>query len=145
MEEKDLRSWVFLSGAGAVMLGMPYLLRLFGPAEVEVTQWGRLCVATGMYQFGVGVSLKLLGPNARRSMVGLGGLFIAVLQVLPIVLWFVFHGSPIGYGTPQGDFVAHWGFCFPHVALGALGVAMAKQQLITPQPEGNPGRARKPR
>lgn len=133
MEDKDLRMWVFLSGAGAVMMGMPYLLRLFGPTEVEVAQWGRLCVAAGMYQFGVGVSLKLLSPDARRSMVGLGALLIAVLQVLPIVLWFGFHGTPILDGTPQGGFEAHWAFSFPHVALCALGLALAKEQLVRTQ------------
>jgi len=140
--DKDVRSWVFLSGVGAVMLGMPYMLRLFGPTEVEVAKWGRLCVATGLFQFGVGVSLNLLNPSARRSLVGLGGVLIAVLQVLPIALWFVFSGSPIADGTPHAAFVAHWAYCLPHVGLGALGIAMAKQHLLRPQPESRAHQSR---
>jgi hypothetical protein len=37
--------------------------------------------------------------------------------VLPVLLWFSFHGTGISDGTPTSAFVAHWATSLPHLAL----------------------------
>ncbi len=46
---------------------------------------------------------------------GVGYALVALLQVPPIILWFVFHGSGIADGP--SPFAAHWGYTIPHLTL----------------------------
>lgn len=111
-----------VTGILSVAVGAPYVLRLFGPTEAEVVQWGQLAVEAGL------ISLALSWPavvaNARVILVP-GYAVLGLMQLPPIALWFLFHGSPISDPTPRSDFVAHWSYSLPHMLLAACAFATA--------------------
>lgn len=107
-----------VGGVGAIVLGLPYVYRAFGPTEAEVVLWGKVSLYIGI----VLVLLSLVAGHKRARVVikpimGLGYLILSVLQVPPILLWFLFHGSGISDSTPPSSFVAHWGYAIPHMIL----------------------------
>lgn len=106
-----------ISSGGAILLGVPYIFYAFGPTEAEVVSWGEVSLYTGIILTLLAV---VIGRNPRklfRGVLALGYLFLALLQVLPIFLWFAFHGTGISDGTPPSPFVAHWGYAIPHLVL----------------------------
>lgn len=93
----------------------------------------------GVLSVGMGLVLGLLAlacawseRPAARAVLALGYGALALLQGLPIVLWFLFHGSGISDGSPPSSFVAHWGFSLPHIAL--LAVSLGVVHLARRQP-----------
>jgi len=117
-------AFMLIGAVGAVSLGLPYILGAFGPTEAEVQIWGAVSSGTG-------VVLVLLCLGMRRSdkwvpkvVLALGYIFLALLQVLPTYLWFMFHGYGISDGTPPSAFVAHWGYSIPHIALFMVSIAV---------------------
>ena len=118
------RRLMSMGALGAIALGLPYLLRSFGPTEAEVVTWGWVCLCVGVL-----LSVLLLvdythGVVWKRIVLGLGFLTLALLQLLPIILWVAFHGSGISDGSPPAMFVAHWGYGMPHLVLLAVSVAV---------------------
>jgi len=111
---------MLVTALGAVLLGLPYLLRAFGPTEAEVVSWGRVTLLTGVTL----AVLALLLWRSRRKLaqliLSLGYGWLALLQVLPIALWILFHGSGISDGSQPSAFVAHWAYALPHLALFLL-------------------------
>lgn len=107
-----------VGGVGAMVLGLPYIYRAFGPTEAEVVLWGKVSLYAGI----VLILFSLTAGHKRARMIiklilGLGYLILSLLQVPPILLWFLFHGSGISDGTPPSSFVAHWGYAIPHIIL----------------------------
>ena len=116
LSSKRIR-FMLVGALGSILLGLPYILRLFGPTEAEVVMWGRVSLWTGVV-----LSLLTIGLGANNNIIvkmflSLGYLFLAMLQILPIYLWFWFHGFGISDGSPPSTFVAHWGYALPHVVL----------------------------
>lgn len=126
---------MLVGSIGAILLGLPYIFRAFGPTEAEVASWGEFSLYTGivltLLAVGVGRNTKKL----FRGILALGYLFLAFLQVLPIFLWFTFHGTGISDGTPPSAFVAHWGYAIPHLA-----VLMVSLVVITFVLQGDEGK-----
>lgn len=128
--------WLLLPGIGTILLGLTYAVSLFGPTEAEVRLWGLVSLCAGI------VSLLLTGTlidrtgKAARFILSATSLFIAALQILPILLWWQFHdrgiahGGGISDGTPPSSFVAHWAFSVPHIALLGLCLWPAIQPLF---------------
>ncbi len=122
------------AAVGSVLVGLPYALRLLGPVEAEVTHWGWLSI-------GLGCLLLLLAWVARaRAIRAAAAAFaaatagaVALLQVLPALLWVLFHGQPITDGSPPGGFVGYWALSLPHVAVAALALA-ALYHLLRARP-----------
>ncbi len=115
---------MLIGGIGAVLLGVTYIFHAFGPTEAEVVTWGEVSLYTGivltLLSVGIGRSTKWI----PRSILALGYLFLALLQVLPIFLWFTFHGTGISDGTPPSPFVAHWVYAIPHLVLLVIGIVV---------------------
>lgn len=113
---------MLIGSVGAILLGLPYIFHAFGPTEAEVVSWGEISLYTGvaltLLSIGIGHSTKRIS----RGILALGYLFLALLQVLPIFLWFTFHGTGISDGTPPSPFVAHWGYAIPHLVLLVIGI-----------------------
>jgi GNAT superfamily N-acetyltransferase len=128
---------MLLAALGAVLLALPYLFRAFGPTEAEVVTWGQVCLSTGAALVLLSIALRRSRKCTARLVLGAGYLFLALLQVLPIYLWFTFHGTGISDGTPASQFVAHWAFSIPHLALLMVSLAVLWQLLRrAPQPAG---------
>ena len=108
---------MLVGGVGAILLGLPYILHTFGPTEAEVVSWGKVSLYTGVVLALLSVGIGRSTKRIPRSILALGYLFLALLQALPIFLWFTFHGAGISDGTPPSSFVAHWGYAIPHLAL----------------------------
>lgn len=111
---------LLLTAGGSILLGMPYLLRAFGPTEAEVVLWGQVAMITGAVLAALALLLARQRNRWAQLVLSLGYGWLALLQVLPIGLWILFHGSGISDGSPPSAFVAHWGYALPHLALFLL-------------------------
>jgi hypothetical protein len=129
-----------LGGAGSIALGLTYVLHAFGPTEAEVVLWGRVLIYLGLAMVPLTVGAWRSHSRIIQGVAGLGWGIVALLQILPALLWFTFHGSGISDGTPPSTFVAHWAYSIPHLALLAASVAMVRSLLARP---GCGSRARK--
>jgi hypothetical protein len=99
--------------------------------------WGQVCLSTGAALVLLSIALRRSRKCTARLVLGAGYLFLALLQVLPIYLWFTFHGAGISDGTPASAFVAHWAYSLPHLALLMMSLAVLWQLVrCTPQPSG---------
>lgn len=118
---------------GNALIGLPYMLRAFGPTEAEVVQWGRIALAAGLVLATLSLALVLIEGRAAalRLVAALGYGFLACMQVLPSALWPLFHGTGISDGSPPSAFIAHWAYALPHVALLA-GNIWAMWRLFRP-------------
>lgn len=120
--------WIWITAWGAVLLGLPYVLRAFGPTEAEVVRWGEISVGVGI-ALGIAWLISRLVPYGfLRWLLMLGAAAVALLQPFPVWLWLVFHGNGISDGTPPASFVAHWTYALPHLVLfitGSLGALTA--------------------
>ncbi len=112
MQRKTLAFWGSL---GAILLSFPYILHLFGPTEAEVVMWGRVSLCLGVVLLVMSLAFGDSTKPAAGFVLALGYGSLALLQGLPIFLWFAFHGSGMSDGTPQSAFVAHWAYAIPHV------------------------------
>jgi len=111
---------MLVTALGAILLGLPYLLRAFGPTEAEVVAWGRVTLLTGVALAALALYLWRSRRRLAQLALSLGYGWLAVLQVLPTGLWILFHGSGISDGSPPSAFVAHWAYALPHLALFLL-------------------------
>jgi hypothetical protein len=118
---------MLIGGIGAILLGLPYIFHAFGSTEAEVVIWGRLSLYMGasliLLSLGIGRSNK----KAAKVFLSLGYIGLALVQVVPILLWFAFHGSGISDGTPPSEFVAHWLYSLPHAALLVISLMVLYQ------------------
>ena len=121
-----------LGGAGSIALGLTYVLHAFGPTEAEVVLWGRVSFCLGWAVVPLTVSAWRSHSRIIQGAAGLGWGILSLLQILPVLLWFTFHGSGISDGTPPSTFVAHWAYSLPHLALLAASVAMVRNLLTRP-------------
>lgn len=115
---------MLIGAIGAILLGLPYITGAFGPTEVEVTKWGIVSLCTGAVLVLLSVGTGHSDKRISRVILALGYIFLALLQVLPALLWFQFHSSGISDGTPPGAFVAHWGYSIPHLALFIISIVV---------------------
>lgn len=111
--EIKLKRLTGITGLLSVAVGLPYILGLYGPTEAEVRTWGitAIILGCGILVFLVSGGLSITAKHILGSML----LIAALIQIPPILLWFIFHGYGISDGTPPSSFVAHWGFSIPHI------------------------------
>lgn len=121
---------MLLGSSGSILLGLPYLLYAFGPTEAEVARWGLASVAIGLALWPLGMIAWCGGGRIVKILAVLGYGLLALLQILPIFLWFSFHGYGISDGTPSSAFVAHWVYAGPHIALLILSGAVLVAAFI---------------
>ena len=113
--------WTRIAGAaGAILLGLPYVLRTFGPTEAEVVAWGQVSMGAGAALLVLSAVLGRSLARAGRSFLALGFGLVALLQVPPAILWLLFHGTGISDGSPPSASVAHWACALSHLALSAV-------------------------
>lgn len=111
-----------IGGVGAVILGLPYIYHAFGPTEAEVVSWGKASFYLGIAMTVFSMVFRNDGSGIAKAILGFGCFALALLQVLPTSLWFIFHGHGISDGTPPSSFVAHWGYSIPHIILLTIGI-----------------------
>ena len=104
-------------GIGAILLGLSYIFHTFGSTEAEVVTWGWISLFLGICLILLSIGIGRSKKRAAKVFLSLGYLGLALFQVVPILLWFAFHGSRISDGTPPSAFVAHWSYSIPHVAV----------------------------
>jgi hypothetical protein len=100
----------------AVLTGLTYVLRLYGPTEVEVVNWGYLAIFLGIVTFVLPLMKKKF-PTVQTILV----ILLTVIQMPAIFLWIIFSGSSISDGSPASDFVASWLYAIPHIIIVVLG------------------------
>ncbi len=128
-----LFAWTAL---GSALIGLPYVLRLFGNVEVEVTHWGWVSIGLGGALLASERLTRVLPGRATAVAVAMTVAMagaVALLQSLPALLWVLFHGNAITDGSPPGGFIGHWAFAVPHVVVAALAVA-ALYRLLRARP-----------
>ncbi|MCR4441202.1 MAG: hypothetical protein QHH10_04080 [Peptococcaceae bacterium] len=110
MMQNTIKKWNIVTGILTIAVGLPYVLGLYGPTEAEVRTWGNMAIILG-----VGILFSSTNVFITKRVLGSLLLITTLIQIPPIVLWFVFHGYGISDGTPPSSFMAHWGFSFPHI------------------------------
>ncbi len=107
------RIFIFITGIITIMLGYSYSHELYGTLEAEVEQWGYVAQVLGFIVVGLIFNTKW-GIFTRLV------LYLNMLiQIPPIILWFIFHGSSITDWT-YSPFIAHWAFSIPHILVFIL-------------------------
>lgn len=107
-----------ITGVSSVLTGLLYLLQVFGPTETEIVTWGKTAILAGIVLCALALVAQLTHPQSIITLSLLVNLMlIALLQILPIYLWLVSHGSGISDGSPPEAFIAHWIFALPHSVL----------------------------
>ena len=111
----------FLTGL-SITLGLAYGLNLprFADAAWATVPWGITLVFLGI----IVVYLRMTGhKNTSQFLLYVSLGLITLLQIPPIVLWFVFDGQGVGeYGaTPVG----HWAWSTPHIILALLALYLS--------------------
>ncbi|MGC9523079.1 MAG: hypothetical protein ACP5HG_14495 [Anaerolineae bacterium] len=125
-------SLAILGSLTAAALGLPYVTYAFGPTEAEVADWGQITFYIGLGLAILAVVGRRLGYGFMRVLLAIGMSALALMQLPPALLWFVFHNSGISDGTPPSAFVAHWAYALPHIAVAALCLAAVYQLLNAP-------------
>ncbi|HCF51542.1 MAG TPA: hypothetical protein DER60_14745 [Syntrophomonas sp.] len=118
---------MILLAIGSILLGYSYAHELYGPLESEVELWG-------YFSEGLGASLLILAFFTTHGIGTRLLLYIGtVIQIPPIILWFIFHSGEITDYPPafSDNFVAHWAFSIPHIFLIILCLWILK--LIGPR------------
>jgi hypothetical protein len=123
-----------LGGLAGALTGLPYLFGFFGLAEREMRLWGLFCLGLG---FGL-MALSTWTTQHKNLMLvrlmALGFALLAVLQLLPVQLWFAFYGYALSDSSPPGPAAAQWAYALPHLVVLALSLAALYQlchQLLT--------------
>ena len=125
---------MLVGGIGTILLGLPYVLHAFGPTEAEVVTWGRLSLYLGTVLILLSIGIARSDGRAAKLFLSLGYTGLALFQVLPILLWFAFHGSGVSDGSPSSAFVAHWLYSIPHFALLIVSLVVLYQLWWLPAP-----------
>jgi len=116
------RILIILLTIGNILLGYSYVHEWYGVLESEVQYWGYFSEALGLLLLtSAWTPLKEILTRVILSI-------CLVIQIPPIILWFIFHGSEITDYTPafSDQFIAHWAFSMPHIILAALCVYLLK-------------------
>lgn len=122
MQYSSLRRWKMIGAIGAIMVAIPYIVHAYGPTEAEVAAWG-------MFSLAWGIILLLLSLFSFGKIVAyLGFSTVALVQIPPIILWFLFHGQGISDGSPPSGFTAHWGYSMPHILIFLICAAILYKQ-----------------
>ncbi|HYF94963.1 MAG TPA: hypothetical protein VD969_22335 [Symbiobacteriaceae bacterium] len=114
------------TGVLSILIGSLYAFRAFGPTEAEVAQWGGFCMLAGLCALAAATPRSYPATLRLTGAIGFG--VLAAAQILPILLWFIFHGMSISDPTPPSPFTAHWAWALPH-ALLFLGAAASAVRL----------------
>lgn len=104
---------MILLSIDSIIRGYSYAHELYGPLESEVEHWG-------YFSAGLGAFLLILAFLPAHGIGTRLVLYICtVIQIPPIILWFIFHGLEITDYPPafSDQFVAHWAFSIPHITL----------------------------
>lgn len=97
-----------------------YRAKIFGPVEREVVLWGKWTIYAGIISV-IGAFLPKTIQFVR--LIGMTGyLAVALSQIPPIILWFIFHGYAITEYVHESTFAAHFLHASPHVLLLIIGI-----------------------
>ncbi|MDD2246568.1 MAG: hypothetical protein PHC39_05755 [Proteiniphilum sp.] len=113
---------ISLLSIGNILLGYSYVHEWYGVLESEVQYWGYFSEVLGLLL----LILAWMPHKGNFTRVILS--ICLVIQIPPIILWFIFHGGEITDYVPafSDQFVAHWAFSVPHILLAAMCVYLLK-------------------
>lgn len=108
---------IYLIGFLSFLIGIIYIVGLYGPTEAEVGRWGIISIILGCWLMLCNLYLNKKILDKLKIIIII---IILLIQIPPIYLWFVFYGRGISDGTPPSTFIAHWGYSIPHIIIVIL-------------------------
>lgn len=102
-----------------ILLGLTYVLGLYGTTEREVGIWGLVTSCVGV---ALVISHLFLNRFIGRIIITILLIYLVLSQTIPISMWFAFHGHGISDGTPRATFIAHWGYSIPHITVFIISI-----------------------
>lgn len=124
MQCSSLKCYKIIGAICSIILSIPYIIHAYGPTEAEVVTWG-------MFSLAWGILLLFLSMDMFEKIVTYIGFFVAgLIQIPPIILWFIFHGHGISDGTPSSSFTAHWAYSLPHIIIFLICVAILYYERV---------------
>ena len=118
------RKLMLLGGLSSALISLPYI---FDATEREGDLWGLFSLGLG---FGLMAMSTLVTHHKNLALIRLltlGFAMLAVLQLIPIQLWFALHGYALSASQPPTSFVTHWAYALPHMLVLALSLAALYQ------------------
>jgi hypothetical protein len=130
---------MWICAAATALIGLPYLLSVFGTTMPVVQDWGTVTLLIGAM---LGVLTALFGEEPQSyqgAALSLGFGLSAASQVLPIFVMIFFHGYSLAEATTSRAFVAHWAYALPHLVVFAVTLIvlfrLRRRALRGPVPE----------
>ncbi|MBO8167618.1 MAG: hypothetical protein H0Z35_00375 [Thermoanaerobacteraceae bacterium] len=119
---KCLNNLVFFLGVLSTAVGLVYIFnlpKLTGDATWATVPWGWLALFIGVITLWVTIGEKRKQGFWRIILsVDLG--VMVLLQIPPVLLWFIFNEQVIGEPTTPSAPMGHWLWSVPHIALAIV-------------------------
>lgn len=118
MQYSSLKCYKIIGAICSIIVSIPYIIHAYGTTEAEVVTWGMFSLAWGIILLFLSISMY------EKIVTYIGFLIVGLIQIPPIILWFIFHGHGISDWTSPSSFIAHWGYSMPHIIIFLICVAI---------------------
>ncbi|MBM7854325.1 small-conductance mechanosensitive channel [Desulfohalotomaculum tongense] len=129
MWNKKFMCLMVFSGISSMVIGLPYILKIFSSVKTELTSWGIASVFIGFLLIASAVAVSHINTKIIRAVLALEYSVLVLLQVPPVMLWLSENSTYIAVGTGSGQLAGHWAFSIPHLVLMLMGVAVIYRML----------------
>lgn len=113
---------ILVNGVGLIILGLLYVLRVWGALENEAIYWGKVSVISGVILVYTLFIFMKYNRKIIKTILIIELILIMLLQIPPVCLWIAFHGEKIVDWTYKTSFTAHWGYSMLHLAPFLIGI-----------------------
>lgn len=116
---------IIIASLLSILISVPYNFDKFGEATESIRSFGMVSLVLGvilLFLMLIDLSKKNKSGKTTKNSLGVILLILAIIQIGPSILWFLFNNTPLTDGTPQSGFMAHWYYAIPHIIILILAI-----------------------
>ena len=127
IKKQDL--FLYIISIVSILISLPYLFYNFGTDANESTiTFGVgslilgliLILAKFIEKYSKTKEFEILTTNSILSNLAL----LAIIQIVPSILWFMFNNTTITDSTSNTGFIARWFYSIPHIFISVLAIIL---------------------